>query len=412
MRDLRLKGESPELRSTGQAQSMPMAWILAACVLAAALGLILFRVFQDQSEIARTPDFVLFYAASRLPVNQLYDPHVQTLAFDHVHHIDGGASSYGYFSYPPFVALALRPFAGMSFWQAYHAEQVVCVVLFLGALTTLAAAYYPGRYRLWVLIPAVAFLYEPLAAETWLNGQLSIIGFTSICLALAAVRRERPALAGLALSLCLYKPTLLILAIPMLVVTRQRRALGGFAAGALAWVATASAAYGVQIWEDYGHFLGSFGRMETLRPMTKYVDFIADASLVGRTQHSSATMFLMGLGALMVMFFVLWRRRAAPHLLWAIAIAWTLFLNFYVPIYDTILLIPVAIAILPGLRRHRAALGLAVVVLTSWVTQPLARAVHVQLLSLEILGLGLFLIGDAVGYFGPGQPIKNRAAET
>jgi hypothetical protein len=140
--------------------------------------------------------------------------------------------------------------------------------------------------------------------------------------------------------------------------------------------------------------------MEAMRPMAKYVDFLADASLVGQSQPLSRAMFVMGLGALMVLFFVLWRRKAALHVLWTIAIAWTLFLNIYVPVYDTILLIPVALAIIPALPGGLAAFGLIVIILSSWVTQPLARAAHVQLLSLEILGFGLYVIGNAVGYFG------------
>src|SRR5205823_10006356 len=67
-----------------------------------------------------------------------------------------------------------------------------------------------------------------------------------VALALVEEDRGRPFSSGLALSLCLYKPTLLVLLVPMLVVTGRLQHIVGFAAGAAAqsvlWLLTGGVA--------------------------------------------------------------------------------------------------------------------------------------------------------------------------
>src|SRR5206468_11873114 len=72
----------------------------------------------------------------------------------------------------------------------------------------------------------------PFLGYTWLGAQISVIGFGAAALALSEEDRGRPFWSGFALSLCLYKPTLLVLIVPMLIVSGRFRQCVGFLAGA------------------------------------------------------------------------------------------------------------------------------------------------------------------------------------
>jgi hypothetical protein len=88
-------------------------------------------------------------------------------------------------------------------------------------------------------------------------------------------------------------------------------------------------------------------------------------------------------------------------LVWSATLTWTLLLNVYIPIYDTIL-VAVAIALVLGalreLRWHAATGWIAVLSIAifsaSWVTVPIAGQYGVQVLSIL-----LFILGTAELYF-------------
>src|SRR5437763_12599852 len=90
----------------------------------------------------------------------------------------------------------------------------------------------PSADRSLILLLALAF--EPFIMECWLGGQLSAFGFFCVALALRLDLAGRPFRSGLVLGLCFYKPTLLVLLLPMLVVGRRFRTLAGMAATGLA----------------------------------------------------------------------------------------------------------------------------------------------------------------------------------
>src|SRR6185295_20283569 len=67
--------------------------------------------------------------------------------------------------------------------------------------------------------------------ECLAGGQTSALAFFCLALAINQERRGHYILSGLALSLCAYKPTLLLLVVPMLFFTRRHSTLLGFVAG-------------------------------------------------------------------------------------------------------------------------------------------------------------------------------------
>jgi hypothetical protein len=82
-------------------------------------------------------------------------------------------------------------------------------------------------------------------------------------------------------------------------------------------------------------------------------------------------------------------------LLWAATLTWTLVLNVYVPIYDTVLVVLSLIVSagvieqLPGKRLRRFTPVWLLIIVSSWLTVPVAQHTGVQMMSIVLLALGL-----------------------
>ena len=357
--------------------------------------LIALPVLIAERAIHRDIDFVYFYAAPKiahLSPESLYDPKVERAFCQQILPPADAAKTYGDFMYPPFVPLLFLPLSHLSLGTAYRVEQAFCAVLYIFGLVLLRRRFFPGEPQLTSILIPLALAYLPFIADTWANGQLSILGFIAISIALCELRAEHPFRSGLALSLCVYKPPLLILLLPMLLFRRQIRVLLGFAAGAFIWAAAATIAYGWNVWLAYERYVRFLSRdMERLRPLAKYVDLTAFFSLLGVRQ--SASLFAILCGLLTLPFLVAaWRRyEDSPQFAWGIAITWTLILSPYAPVYDTILVIPSMIVSADRLRLGRYQLlvpSLLLLFACSWTSEATALLAHLQLLTVAIALIG------------------------
>jgi hypothetical protein len=85
------------------------------------------------------------------------------------------------------------------------------------------------------------------------------------------------------------------------------------------------------------------------------------------------------------------------NLAWATVLTWTLVLNIYVPIYDSVLLTIALIVMLGALRELEwkgsegwfFSLALLIIAV-SWVTEPIAQSKGIQLLTVLLLAIGLW----------------------
>ena len=129
--------------------------------------------------------------------------------------------------HPPFVAGMLRPLTliryevAVAIWLALSLGMFVAGVWCLLKSAPQLAKDHAGLTLL------LSLSFEPFLMECWLGGQLSAVGFFSYSLAWLALSRNRPIAAGMALGLSFYKPTLLLLTLPLLVVGRCGRMLLG-----------------------------------------------------------------------------------------------------------------------------------------------------------------------------------------
>jgi hypothetical protein len=268
------------------------------------------------------------------------------------------------------------------------------------------AAVFPDERLKISLIVCLALAFYPFIFGTLLNGQLATI---AICAAGLAIYQEKLGhlfRSGLALALLSYKPTLLLLLIPMLLLTRRFKTLLGFTAGTGVLILAGTAFAGVNIWPAYVHMLRYFGQVAGVSgashlQLWKYLDLCSSFSAIAGGRSVAGTALLMSaIGAsAAALAALLWnspsRGRPAQWLTWAATLTWTLLLNVYVPIYDSVLVIIAVVLTLGALRDLGRSIAaewitfLAIVLLAlSWETESFAKVHGVQLLTVILVVLG------------------------
>ena len=168
--------------------------------------------------------------------------------------------------------------------------------------------------------------------------------------------------AGLVRSVCSYKPTLLVLILPMLLLMRQWRTLAGFACGgailaglSLATVGPTACAQYVGLLCDYAGRTGGAG-MHGLR-IWKFIDLNSCLKLL-HVPRITAWCVLLSVAGLLAREAWTLRPRSARDahrnlpLAWAATISWTMVLNVYVGVYDSVLILPAIVLTTSALLRR------------------------------------------------------------
>lgn len=355
-------------------------------------------------------DFVYFYGVGHImheyPSVRLYDYSLQRKTFSDIYPARDGV--YGPSPYPPFVALFFSLFARVPFDLAYLLWLGISLALYLIGITATVKEVFP-RERLKIsLIFCFALAFYPFFFGTLANGQLSSVAVCSVGIAIFQERHSKPFRSGLALSILTYKPTLLLLLVPMLFLTRRFRTLFGFITGTMILILVATAFAGVQIWPAYIHLLSYFGHAAGLGghsalQLWKYIDLSSFSYAVSRGRSRAGLGILIcAIGTIAAgLAVLLWRsaRGGSPaqYLAWAATLTWTLLLNVYVPIYDSVLVTIAIILTLGALRdlhwsdaTHWFTFMAILIFAVSWMTEAFARSHGIQLLTilLAVLGLG------------------------
>lgn len=362
-------------------------------------------------------DYAGFYAAGtlleRYAPERLYDFELQ----DQLYHevlpaLEEGARLP--YVHPPFVALALRPLARLPYVWSFALWLLLSAGLYLaGVLLMLRPLHVVfAADRTTALLLALSF--EPFIMECWLGGQLSSFGLFCVALAWYWQQARRPTAAGLALGFCLYKPTLLVLLVPMLVVARRWRMLAGFAITALTLAGISVLALGWQGCLDYARLLFGFARTTAgggvLRTW-KYVDLNSFLHLLLGDHGGLSRVLLLALaGPPLGLLAAAWWRLdrgcdAYRNLVWASTLSWTLVANLYVGVYDTLLVVPAALLGAGTLLRDQGGARpvlppgfqvlLFLLYVSPWVSQHLANWAGFQLYTLVLLAFACYLQAQA-----------------
>lgn len=369
-------------------------------------------------------DFIYFYGIGRIaneyPLARLYDYGLQLKIFNEIYPLHDGA--YGPSPYPPFVALFFSLFARVPFLPAFFLWACVSLGLYIAGIAAAVKDLFPGERLKVSLIFCFALAFSPFLYSTLANGQIGTLAVCSVGLAIALERNSKPFSCGLALSILAYKPTLLLLLIPMLLLTRRFRALCGFIAGAALLALAVTASAGTQIWPAYADFLSYFGRVtgfdgHSVLRLWKYVDFSSFFQTVCGGRSWEELMILIPVTSAIAagLAVLLWKSagsgRPAQSMAWAATLTWTLLLNVYVPVYDTVLA-PVAVVLTLGALKElewRVPMGWVVflsifICAASWETDAIAKSHGIQLLSMLLAALGfgqLYLLRRVIEKVSP-----------
>jgi hypothetical protein len=241
-----------------------LCWSLFVILLILPLSVFLYLNLRTASGSLRSlhSDFVYFYGIGQIanahPAIRIYDPALQLQTFSRIYALTNG--TYGPSPYPPFVALFLSLFARLPFDAAYILWAALSLTMYIVGISATVKAVLPPQRFLTSLTLCLALAFGPFLFGTLLNGQLAAVAVFSIGIALSNEARSKPFASGVALSLLAYKPTLLLLLLPMLLLTRRYKTLFGFLTGASALLLLTTAFAGIKIWPAYVHFLDYFSR--------------------------------------------------------------------------------------------------------------------------------------------------------
>ena len=375
-----------------------------------ACGLSLYYGFHGETFMGRPmgSDFVEFYAAGKA-LNQhqpalIYNiPALTKLEQESLPAMS--RTQMLIFGYPPVVGQLFRPFALLPYKWAYCAWLVFSLVLYATGLSLLFRGWAHASYH------RTAFLLSLSAPmftlETWIGGQLSVVTFFAVALFVYCFENRWLALAGVALGLLTYKPSLIAIPAAMMILGGCWRMFSGLCGSSvlllLGSFATAGVS-GLRLWvAQMKVFAGIATTNETIIRRTKYVDLNSFFSiLLGGSSTARAVATLAATAAFVFMGWIWWRARRQSHdvqrYLWGATLTWTLMINIYAPVYDTILLIPAGALIARSLyfrsKREQAGLQLWLIALwlVPWLTQSWADYLRLQILTPVLAGFGYWAL--------------------
>lgn len=382
-----------------------------------------------RSDERRPEEFMAFYTVGRMlneSSSDLYKPESFLKEYDRLFPREpGGAPLYGH---APFEGLFFQPFARLPFKSALVAWQAVSVAFICAGFTLVWRAGESLPRSLLPLALLLAMSFQPVSVSLIFSGQVSALLFFWIALAIWCERRGWEYGSGVALSLCLAKPTVLILFLPMLVVARRWRTLLGFLGGTTLVGLVSLMIVGWRGCIDYVLTLFTFGRVATtasdgvFSPPSLYVDFNSFIRMLIGWSGALPLLLLGALGACIAPWLVsLWRR--APEgwttgwrVIWACTITWTMLLNVYVPRYDTpIVMLGILLMVDALLATGQGRLPLSLQVLfgllyvVPWIPPvPISGAALLQPYTVILAALGAYQLWLAMRLTGRDGPRSGR----
>jgi alpha-1,2-mannosyltransferase len=373
------------------------AYALLTILAGSSLALFLFVV--EPQRLRDNVDFPAFYNAGRIvneyPQGSLYNRELQRALYLQVTPRVATRSNL-FFVYTPFFALVFAPLALLPYLSAFVCWMLISLALFIaGFRLAWTAASLPVAHRATGFVIALGFL--PFYFLSLLAGQTVAFGFFWLALAIYFDRKGRPFWSGCALALLLYKPPLLILLVPMLVLTKRWRTLAGFCVGGVMVGLLSLAVIGVSDIPRYFDMLAAFSHDKAIgrQPIWNYVDaYSFFLPLVGGRLSLAAGLVVALVLIVIPLLFVTWR--LCPERAWAHAITWTLVLNLYVPIQDSTLIILAALLSikLPALPHSGVSTGfrwlLLALFVVPWVARQSAGSYGFQPMTVALVAFGFY----------------------
>src|SRR5579863_1702911 len=263
-------------------------------------GLSLYYGFRGETFMGRPmgSDFVEFYAAGKA-LNQhqpalIYDiPALTQLEQESLPEMS--RTQMLLFGYPPVVGQLYRPFALLPYRQAYCAWLGISLALYATGLWLLFRRWAHASY--WRTAFLLSLSAPMFTLETWIGGQLSVVTFFAVVLFVYFFENRWLVLAGAALGLATYKPSLIAIPAAMMILGGCWKMFTGLCGGSalllLGSFATAGV-NGLRLWTiQMKVFAGIATTNESIIRRTKYVDLNSFFSILlggGSIERTIATL--------------------------------------------------------------------------------------------------------------------------
>ncbi len=360
-------------------------------------------------------DYPQFYCAGQLiragQADRLYDLQLQQ---EYYHQIlpNEGETSYLPYVYPPFFSVPFILLSQTSYHISFLLWALILVGLYLAGVLLVCSTMGPLNRKIKLRILLLAAAFPPFIMESVLSGQTPPFGFFAFSLAFALQHHGKPVSAGMALSLCTYKPTLLVLILPLVFIGRQWKLIQGFIYGCFALAAISVCVVGFEPFLNYLEFLFSYVKLtkEGFRTY-KYVDIASFVRLLSGTTSKTPSYvgfsgILLAITLLGRLWFQLPERDDArfSKLLWSHTILWTLVMNVYVGMYEVVIAVVALICLseehgLLDANRNQSTekdaqtfqfrSQLLTLFTVCWISQFVALLIHIQLLTIVLTWIGI-----------------------
>jgi glycosyl transferase family 87 len=260
------------------------------------------------------------------------------------------------------------------------------------------------------MVLLLALSFEPFLMECAVGGNTSAVGFFAIALALYFDRRGYFTLSGMALGLCLYKPTFLLLTLPMLVFARRMKVLQGIFISGVLLAGISCISLGQKPCLDYLHILLGVSQMslsiESVFRTFKYIDIFSFFRLL--SGGSSPITWGGTIAAVLVtvpLFIPLWWSfdrldDSRKGLVWAATLTLTTVLNLHFAIYDSIIVV-LAVLLTANALYQRSnhtseeltplfRLLIVLLYLTPWIIKPMTSLIKLQIFTVVLAATGVY----------------------
>lgn len=324
--------------------------------------------------------------------------------------------------YPPFFNALFMPLALLPYSYSYGLWLTITLFLYVAGLTLVLKKTPSFSAQDKVTIYLLALSFEPFIMECWIGGQTSAFGFFFVALAVYFLMSEKPIMAGLALGPCLYKPPLLLLLLPYAFLRRKRDIAVGFLLSAIIILTCTVALFGNSSLIDWFNFAfrhvgAQTGHHEVLATY-KFVDLVSFVRLLFGSTDYAYQPFLVLIPVLWLLYiFIFVKIHKAntaykTRLNFSSIIIWTTAVNIYFPIYDTVLVVICLILVIDTIHDQEEPIGdvlskqlkyiLLPFYLVPWISGAFAKAYGIQLFTVVLVGLGIYIdlmSTRAMGFF-------------
>lgn len=356
-------------------------------------------LWQTPERLAGATDFTAFFNAGRIvneyPTSDLYSRELQMKLFaEAAPTIDPAQASL--FVYTPFFAALFSPFAVLPYPVAFAAWIVTSLAMFVVGFRLVWMVSGLSDVH-WKSALAIAVSFVPFYSWCLGMGQTSAFGFFFLALAIYLDRNARQFGSGCVLALLLYKPTLLVLLVPMLLLTKRWRSLAGFLTVGSVLGLISLALIRLSGLPAYFDMAAGFAKAKTGTHLTM-LEIDAYSFFVALTRGSAWAPFLFLALTVAILPFVIKAWRVQPENAWATAIAWTLVLNFYVLMYDASLLVLSVVLFVGTLREvtHGLRWLLIALFLLPWIETATARTFGFQPITVALIVFGCYQIASVM----------------